>query len=342
MTRITDTLWSASANPPAGVFKVTVTWVELFEGQDLPLAERTIDFAIGNDGSAQESSGTGFAVDFDADRDGPSNLAEREAGTDPLVDESELDEGGILEAVADAVIPRISPQDAPQIDGRNVTLGGQNQLTGEWASAIQTDSSGDLLGIDNLMLDVNAEPSGSTPFRRWAAMHDGSFLYVVVLVDDNGERQRDSSSVLNDDSLELFLDGDNSKSQTYGADDFHRIFPLRLSGAAASKSGVSNGDVLGPNSSQEPLAIDFATGPGIGPDGIRRANFEQDVYELRIPLAMAGISTDSPFGFELQLNDDDDGEERESKWGWRHPARGESDVDFTFFNPSFMGTLVLE
>lgn len=343
VTRITDELWSGTVNVPADdVYKVTVVWVELFQGQDLPLASRTIDYAIGNDGSVQEATGTGFSVDFDTDDDGPANLAEREAGTNPLVDDSELGGTGSLPVIADAVIPRISVDDAPEIDGRNVTLNRQNRLSGEWAAAVQIDSSGDLLSINNLMLDINAEATGNTPFRRWAAMHDGRFLYVVVMVDDDGRRQRDSTLIFNDDSLEVFLDADNSKSQRYDTNDFHRIIPLRLAGANGARTGVSSGDVLGPNSSLEPLLIDFATGPGIGPDGIRRPRFEQDVYELRIPLGMAGISSDAPFGFELQVNDDDDGQERESKWGWRHPAREGADVDFTFFNPSFMGTLILE
>ncbi len=344
-TRISDEMWSGSVDLPAdNVYKVTVTWVELFQGQDLPLTARTIDYAVGNDGLVREVAGTGFTIDLDFDDDGRGNFAEREDGTDPFESNSDFGGSGLFPATADAVIPRISAQDAPLIDGRNVTLGAQNQLTGEWAAAIQSDSSGNLLSIDHLMIDVNAEAVvGTTPYRRWAAMHDGQFLYVVVLVDDNGQRQRDSSdSVFNDDSLELFLDADNSKSRTYGANDFHRIFPMRLAGATASKAGVTAGDVPGPNSSSVPLDIDFATGPGIGPDGIRRANFEQDVYELRIPLAMAGISSDAPFGFELQVNDDDDGLGRDSKWGWRHPARDRVDVDRSFFDPSVMGTLVLE
>ena len=103
------------------------------------------------------------------------------------------------------------------------------------------------------------------------------------------------------------------------------------------------GDIAGSNSSTAPLAIDFATGPSIGPDGLlHQTIYEQDVYELRIELESAGISSNAPFGFELQINDDDDGLQRDSKWGWKHPARQNTDIDNTPNNPSVMGTVVLE
>ncbi|MFK7995873.1 MAG: sugar-binding protein [Granulosicoccus sp.] len=373
MIRQGEQRWSGLVNVPAGaVYKVTVTWVERFMDQDLPLTSRTFDLAVGNDGSAVQSNSTGYNVEFDSDNDGPTNLAERRAGSNPLVpnaaqpdsqpepadtpanegpdspsepdsDAPVTDLNPTLPVIADVMVPRISEANAPVIDGLGVTLGADNKFSGEWARAVQSDTSGTTLLIDQLMIDINAEDTNSLPYRRWAAMHDGRYLYVVVIVDDNGQRYRDSGASLNDDdSLELFLDADNSKSVRYGDNDYHRIFPLREAGARASKSGVSTGEAVGPNSSRKPLIVNFATGPGIGPDGLRRWNYEQDVYELRLDLESAGISTDAPFGFELQVNDDDDGMGRDSKWGWKHPNRINSDVDNTIVDPSFMGTLKLE
>ncbi len=161
------------------------------------------------------------------------------------------------------------------------------------------------------------------------------------MVDDNGDRNRDSGALIyHDDSLELFLDGDNSKATSYDENDFHRILPVQLAGK--DKQSATSGDVAGANSSEATLGLRFATGPGIGPDGLRRAKHEQDVYELRINIASAGIDLDAPFGFELQINDDDGGGLRDSKWGWKHPSRTNSNVDETFRNPSLMGTLILE
>lgn len=138
----------------------------------------------------------------------------------------------------------------------------------------------------------------------------------------------------------MFIDGDNSKSGVYGADDFHRLFPVQLAGA--DKQSATSGDIAGPNSTSVPLDVTFATGPGIGPRGFRRPRFEQDIYELRIELASAGIDVDAAFGLELQVNDDDGGGDRDSKWAWHLPSRTTADVDSTVSNPSLMGTLVLE
>lgn len=261
--------------------------------------------------------------------------------TDTSVEPDEDSESESTPIVADVIVPRIALSAAPSIDGENVTLNSLGALTGEWAAAVQVDSSGAPLIIDNLIVDINAETLGSTPFRRWAAMHDGTYLYIVVMVDDVGQRNRDSSSELaQDDSLELFIDGDNSKSQSYDSNDFHRLIPVQLAGP--DKQSANSGDQAGTNSSDASLVLDFATGPGIGPDGVRIARFEQDIYEIRVGLESAGIDENAAFGFELQINDDDNGGQRESKWAWKLTATDGQDIDETQRNPSLMGTLALE
>jgi len=241
----------------------------------------------------------------------------------------------------DLFIPRIAQSLAPTIDGLNVIVDNNGLFTGEWAAAGYLETSGVPLTVSNLMIDLNNAETNAANYRKWAAMHDGEYLYIVVTVDDDGARFRDSGSeVWQDDSLEIFIDGNNSKLTSYdGVDDYQFTFPVR--GSGASKQAVTSGEVIGqfnPTSAE----IDFATGPGVGPDGLRRANFEQDVYELRLSLDSLGIAVNQPFGLEVQINDDDDGEERDSKWGWHHPARVNTDVDETFENPSFMGTARLD
>lgn len=324
--------------------KVTLTWVEKYEDRDLPLARRTQDVSVGRDGSVELSNATGYSIDLDFDDDGKANLRERINGTDPFAAEEESVAATVVyQPVADVIVPRISKADAPEIDGKNVILGADGGFSGQWAQAVQTDISGAPLTIENLMIDQGAESTDGKTFRRWAAVHDGEHLYVVVIVDDNGERQRDSSNELhNDDSLELFLDVDNSKSLSFGRDDYHRIFPMRAAGRSSSKIGVSDGEVDGPNSSRGNLVIDFATGPDEGPEGVRRARQEHDVYELKLDLKSVSLTSDAAFGFELQINDDDDGGDRDSKWGWKNPSREAADRDDTASNPSFMGTIVLE
>ena len=217
-------------------------------------------------------------------------------------------------------------------------------FTGEWAAAAYLGTSGTPLRISNLMIDNGTdEPDEDdvAEYRKWAAMHDGRYRYIVVTVEDGGARFRDSDTfVWQDDSLEIYIDGNNSKLTSYdGVDDFQFTFPVR--GTGGSKQAVSSGETLG--QFNPPTAdIDFATGPGVGPRGLRRPNFEQDVYEIRIELDSVGIAVNQPFGLELQINDDDDGELRDGKWGWHHPPRVDVDVDETFLNPSIMGTARLD
>ena len=271
-------------------------------------------------------------------RTGPASPSR---STNPPTDP--VDEPGPA-ADVDVVIPRIAPGDAPAIDGRNVVIGAGGLWAGEWADATAFDAGGGRLFVDRLMIDNGTDEVDGQAFRAWGAVHDGEYLYVVVTVDDDGRRVLDADrpdEIWRDDSLEVYVDGDNSKRTSYGdGNDSSRILPLLAPGT--TRTGTSEGIVSAFLSVDAPIRIDFATGPGIGPDGLRRPRFEQDVYELRIDLASAGIVPGRPFGFELQVNDDDDGGDREAKWGWAHPSRGDEDVDFTYLDPSFMGTAILE
>lgn len=243
---------------------------------------------------------------------------------------------------ASVLIPRILPADAPVIDGMGVTLNGQDNLTGEWGNAVQFDDFGARLWIKNLMIDQDADASDGTQLHRWAAMHDGVNLYLLALTDDRGLREADSIDYWKDDSIELFIDGDNSKLTEWGdADDYHMIVPLLKQFSTEANNEIDGRFAPGPSSSN--LSIEFSTGPGIGPDGIRIAKWEQDVYELVVPLVAAGIEVGAEFGLEIQLNDDDDGGFRDSKWGWFHPSRvDDEDTDLTYLDPSVMGTVILE
>ena len=243
---------------------------------------------------------------------------------------------------ASVLIPRILPADAPVVDGMGVTLNGQDNLTGEWSDAVQFDDFGARLWIKNLMIDQDADASDGTELHRWAAMHDGVNLYVLVLTDDRGLREADSIDFWEDDSIELFIDGDNSKLTEWGdADDYQMIVPLLKQFSKKANNEIDGRFAPGPMSAN--LSIEFSTGPGIGPDGIRIAKWEQDVYEIVVPLVAAGIEIGAEFGLEIQLNDDDNGGFRDSKWGWFHPSRvGDEDTDRTYLDPSVMGTVILE
>ncbi|MEE9322657.1 MAG: sugar-binding protein [Granulosicoccus sp.] len=249
----------------------------------------------------------------------------------------------IPDTQATVIIPRIARSDAPVIDGEDVAIDSNSSFTGEWASAVQFDQSGNSLTMSHLMVDNEADAPDGNNYRRWAAMHDGKYLYLLVVVDDDGRRQSDSDQFWKDDSLELFIDGDNSKLTSWDdSGDFHLIIPLQSAGATG-KTKQRNVYVTGFNAQDNIPEIKIVTGPGLGPRGVRRPLYENDVYELRIELDSVSILPGRQFGFELQVNDDDDGQERDSKWGWFHPSlEGDEANDTTYLNPSVMGTVILE
>lgn len=295
-------------------------------------------------GSSDEGTTSGGASAGTADSgstDGTSGGATSSGDSAGSTDSADITDEE-FPAPATVVIPRIAPSTAPLIDGLNVTFNALDNLTGEWDDAVQFDDFGERLWINNLMIDQGADAEDGANLRQWAAMHDGINLYVLVLSDDIGQRHSDSVNHWEDDSLELFIDGDNSKLTEWGdADDFQMHIPLLKQFDTAANNEISGRVSSGPGS--EFLPIEFFTGPGVGPDGIRITRWELDVYEVAIPLTAAGITIGEPFGFELQLNDDDDGGARDSKWGWFHPSHtGDGLRDETFRNPSIMGTVVLQ
>lgn len=83
--------WSGSINLPTNAeYDVSVTWVEQYLGQRLPLASRTTRILVAASGRANDlsESGTPYVYDFDADGDNRNNFIERtdaDPDTDPFV-----------------------------------------------------------------------------------------------------------------------------------------------------------------------------------------------------------------------------------------------------------------
>lgn len=304
-------------------------------------SDSSTDGQTGNSDAADDNDDDNDATESDDDDDDSTTPSDGN-GTD-----NNSSSGSGATSNATVLIPRITDNQAPAIDGAGVTLNNQDNLTGEWASAVQFDNAGERLWVDNLMIDAGTtgtDGDDGDKHRRWAAMHDGEYLYVLVLSDDIGRRNADSEEPWQDDAVELFIDGNNSKLSSWGDnDDFHVLIPLLKLNTTQANNELNGRSALGPGSTDIALGIEFSTGPGIGPDGIRIARWEQDVYEIAIPIDNAGITIGSDFGFEIQIDDDDNGDTRDSKWGWFHPSRqNNTNTDLTFQNPSIMGTVVLE
>jgi len=321
--------WRSSVVVPEGQpVDIEIVWIERIGFQQLRLADfrRSIG-SVDRDRSIRvfPSDYTTNGVGFDIDDDGLSNLSERIGNTDPF---DGLDPGRDF---AQVFLPFIDPEDAPDIDG---------DYDGIWDDAQFRDRDLLQLEIDNLMIDQGAiRLDGATEYR-WAGMHDGENLYLLVFgegIDGQTPFGDSDSDVWNDDAVEIFWDGDNSRQQAYdGVDDRQIIIPLTvLDEARPNRSGADDGRfLLGFRSAPlDATAFAFATCLCEG---------TQQLYEIRIDLASAGIQVDRTFGFEIQLDDDRDGELRDAKWGWFHPARVNNDVDNTKDSPLFMGTVRLQ
>ncbi|MEE9332586.1 MAG: sugar-binding protein [Granulosicoccaceae bacterium] len=114
----------------------------------------------------------------------------------------------------------------------------------------------------------------------------------------------DSTDAWQDDSVELYFDVGYDQLDAYGDDDYQRIFRFR--------DTVDNPTVDGFYSAAG-MQTDFVT-------SYRHENDSTDVYqqlyEIRVKLSSIGLVPGETFGLEIAANDDDDGGDRDYKWGW--------------------------
>ncbi len=326
----TNDQWTVRTTVPEGSdVRVSITWIERI-GQD-PATRVDLELArlLANIPTIEEDRTFLFTADdyetdvFDDDEDGISNLAERIGDTDPF---SAADPG---EDAARVLMPRIDPGDAPTIDGAYDPV---------WDRAQYRDRNGDELLIDNLLINDGAVLLDGASGYRWGAMHDGEAMYLIVFA-EAGEGQTpfgDSAEAYEDDSIDVYFDADDSRLTAYdGVDDRHLILPLLDANGGPNSSDSADARLdFGPNTAPfDPEAVSYATCPCDGDE-----LDDVQVYELRLPLDTFDLPIGEAFGFEVQINDDRDGDGRDAKWAWFHPSRVNDDVDETFRDPSYLGT----
>lgn len=188
--------------------------------------------------------------------------------------------------------------DTPVIDGSAESI---------WQSANGNQIKNVLLGTEVPAFDLKAN------FR---ALYDADYLYIFVDVQDDQLHQDSGDQVWQDDVIEVFIDGNQSAGTVYdGVDDYQLLFRW--------------------NDPQIHVGTNTGTAPV--PDNIRFAMIATGngyVAEIALPLAGINITpaNGNEFGLDVQVIDDDDGGDRETKYAWH------GTTDDSWQNPSLFGT----
>ncbi|MFN8415375.1 MAG: sugar-binding protein [Cytophagaceae bacterium] len=150
---------------------------------------------------------------------------------------------------------------------------------------------------------------------NWKSMWDATNLYVLVQVTDDVKRNDGGTDVYNDDNVEIYMDMFNTKGTTYGTNDHQYTFRWNDATAVYEINGHSVTGITR-------VITNTTTGY---------------VLEVSIPWSTIGgtVAVNNLHGFEVMINDDDDGGARDGKMAWI------ASVDDTWSNPSLMGTIVL-
>ena len=339
--------------PPGTGLVVTVDWRRRLD--DLVVWRASSGRVVGEDDltlriGPDDYVSAGEAAVFDVDADGLSNLAELDCASDPLSaisvcearapDPSEPDPDPEPVPIPDDVRASIArlPEGvpAPSIDGRLEEPGG-TLADGPWRFATERDVDGARLSIDNLMLQPGVGPVRSNPAYRWRAVHDGETLYVHVVGKPVGDPvHADSTDAFHDDSMALFLDGDASAGNVYDeVDDYSTYMPM------TTLSGEPNSDLGRVQSGLNSASL------GV-PDALRFAVCacpSEYAWEVALPLASIGAGPDDVIGLEVQIDEDNDGENRDARFGWNNPSLGDLGIgstDFAWRDPSYFGRVHLQ
>jgi len=344
--------WSgATAVPVNQDATLSVQWVEINTGLLLARAEKTAPMVNNNiDLEILDSDYITEGADFDADQDTISNIAERRQDTDPN----------------DANSPGTQPPPLVKVRAsrRTTTIDGTvKDGTSFWNLATYSDVNGEDLRVNNLIVDETDNYIDQAPDYQWGAIHDGRFLTLLIygksigagqisagtgtIVQANGDS---GNNLFNDDSLEIFIDGNLSELDDYDfVDDMHLIIPLVMGSddaPVANRSSSPDKRIQRGTNVQSVVVFDpfdeemveFASCLCVGAG-------ERVTWEVRLDMEALNIPIGQTFGFEIQINQDDDGEGRDAKWAWfapsRQPGQINAETDATWVHPNLMGQIQL-
>lgn len=163
------------------------------------------------------------------------------------------------------------------------------------------------------------------------ALWDDQYLYVLVDVTDDQRRTDSGSSVWDDDSVEIYIDGRNEKASSYDENDLQFLFrpPETTVYLGGSNSGASTAGIV----------------PGWD------SRTDGYTLEVRFPWSTLGITPGGQIGFEVHVNDDDNGGERDGQTSWRttatdawtNPSRlSNVDLPISLFEKTFSTDIIID
>ena len=174
----------------------------------------------------------------------------------------------------------------------------------------------DALHLRNI---VDGKINGSRDLSGvWQTHWDNQFLHIRVDALDD-KFMRDSKAPWSDDSIEIFVDADGSRSDKFdGKNDFHFIYRWKDKNVSLSNTSPRRGRSL----------------------NIRQTMTRSDrgyTLETSIPWSTLGVKpiAGKNIGIEVQINDDDSGNGRDGKLAW-HAKNNQS-----WKSPQSFGRLVL-
>lgn len=161
--------------------------------------------------------------------------------------------------------------------------------------------------------------TGSDLSATYRMTYDVNNLYLFVDVTDDF-KVNDSANDWEDDGVEIYIDLGNSKPSSYGGNQFQYVFTWTNNMAANTATSIAetkHGATGGVVSKQ--------TSSGTG-----------YMMEIQIPWSAMGGSmpvAGSYMGFDVSVNDDDDGGTRDNQLSWNDGSYGE------WNNPGLFGTV---
>lgn len=177
-------------------------------------------------------------------------------------------------------------------------------------------------------------PDNKNASLKFAVTADDKYIYFAAEITDNKVQSGENSAcdVWNDDSVEVYIDGENDKASAYDVND------------AQITIGA---DVIGQNPDVKVTAglLGGCVGITQGPktETVTTGTLTNDgwIVEAGIPLKNSGWNikpkTGLKIGFNVQYNDDDDGAGRDYKliWSVKEVKQGEG----SWNNPSLFPEL---